>query len=569
LTTAATISARLILDSKPFDDSLKDSGKKAKDFQTKMSKMGASMMRTGGMMTAGLTVPIALGIGALSNAGREIAGIQAGFENFTESAGVNSQKMLERMTDGANGMLSNRDAMLAYNNAAGLVGDSFASTLPDSMELFNKVAAATGQSVGKVTGDFVTGIGRGSKMILDNLGITVDLEKANNDYATSIGKTVENLTDQEKKLALNEQAMSLLQEKYAGMDAINDPVAKMTAAMGNLKDTTGAFVNESLAPFVDQLVILASEWLPKVTAWLNKMSPAQKQILMGFILFVAVLGPAITIIGGLISALSAIVPVVAAIAGAVMPAIGFIGGLLSTVFSALVALVGVIGLPVIALIAAVALLAFLLHKYGAQVWATIKQIWFIVKFYFTKMKKDILKIWVGMGVAISTFWSNLWTNIQNKFLAIKVSIVKKIADMLVSIIRFFMDIEWSTIGKNIVRGIVNGIASLAGWAWSQMTKFARGMSDSFKNFFGIHSPSKLFEDYGKNMTAGLVIGLEPMSDVMLGAEKAVDGSLGASNKNTVINLTLPSGVITKTMMGDILGTNNAEFSENLAMAMTL
>lgn len=50
--------------------------------------------------------------------------------------------------------------------------------------------------------DIVTGLGRGSAMILDNLGIVVNQKEAQEEYAASLGKTVEQLSEAEKKQAL-------------------------------------------------------------------------------------------------------------------------------------------------------------------------------------------------------------------------------------------------------------------------------------------------------------------------------------------------------------------------------
>ena len=50
-------------------------------------------------------------------------------------------------------------------------------------------------------------MGRQSIMMLDNLGIIVDTQKAYDDYAKSIGKASSELTDQEKKIAFNSAAL--------------------------------------------------------------------------------------------------------------------------------------------------------------------------------------------------------------------------------------------------------------------------------------------------------------------------------------------------------------------------
>jgi hypothetical protein len=50
-------------------------------------------------------------------------------------------------------------------------------------------------------------LGRGSALILDNLGIVIDLEEAYESYAAQMGKTANQLTDVEKKQAMVNRVM--------------------------------------------------------------------------------------------------------------------------------------------------------------------------------------------------------------------------------------------------------------------------------------------------------------------------------------------------------------------------
>ena len=59
------------------------------------------------------------------------------------------------------------------------------------------------------------------------------------------------------------------------------------------------------------------------------------------------------------------------------------------------------------------------------------------------------------------------------------------------------------VGKNIVMGIWDGIAAMATWIKEKVTGFLGGIVDGVKGFLGIHSPSTVFADVGKNMALGL------------------------------------------------------------------
>lgn len=59
------------------------------------------------------------------------------------------------------------------------------------------------------------------------------------------------------------------------------------------------------------------------------------------------------------------------------------------------------------------------------------------------------------------------------------------------------------IGKNIVEGIWEGIQNAIGWFTDKITGFFSGIIDGVKWMLGIHSPSRVFADMGKNMALGL------------------------------------------------------------------
>ena len=60
------------------------------------------------------------------------------------------------------------------------------------------------------------------------------------------------------------------------------------------------------------------------------------------------------------------------------------------------------------------------------------------------------------------------------------------------------------IGKNIVKGIWNGIRNVKDWLFNKIKGFKDAVLNKFKSFFGIHSPSTLFEnEIGKYLALGI------------------------------------------------------------------
>ena len=59
------------------------------------------------------------------------------------------------------------------------------------------------------------------------------------------------------------------------------------------------------------------------------------------------------------------------------------------------------------------------------------------------------------------------------------------------------------IGENIVQGIWEGIQNMASWIKNKVKNFFGGIVDSVKGLLGIHSPSTVFADMGRNMALGM------------------------------------------------------------------
>lgn len=90
------------------------------------------------------------------------------------------------------------------------------------------------------------------------------------------------------------------------------------------------------------------------------------------------------------------------------------------------------------------------------------------------------------------------------------NIVSKIPEIIDAIVDEFQENgpEIKEIGKDIVRGLWEGIKSLAGWLYDKAAGFVGDLVDSVKDKLGIHSPSRVFAGIGENMALGLGSGWE-------------------------------------------------------------
>ena len=188
----------------------------------------------------------------------QLKGVEGGFKSLTKGIGGASDT-LNKLQKATNGTVSNLDLMTQANNAM-LLG-IFENN--DQMGEMFDVAQRLGTALGKDTlfgvESLVTGMGRQSKLMLDNLGIIVDVEKANEEYAKTLGKTSSELTDQEKKTAFNNATMkeakklveSLGEEQLTTSDRINILKSSATNMAGVIGTALTPAFNRSLDVMAD------------------------------------------------------------------------------------------------------------------------------------------------------------------------------------------------------------------------------------------------------------------------------------------------------------------------------
>ncbi|MBD5498016.1 MAG: hypothetical protein HDR11_09685 [Lachnospiraceae bacterium] len=82
-----------------------------------------------------------------------------------------------------------------------------------------------------------------------------------------------------------------------------------------------------------------------------------------------------------------------------------------------------------------------------------------------------------------------------------------------AIINAFKEIDWLDLGKNLIDGVINGIKNAASSLINVFKDLAKQALDAIKNFFGIHSPSRVMRDeVGKMLPAGMAEGVEEGMD---------------------------------------------------------
>lgn len=100
------------------------------------------------------------------------------------------------------------------------------------------------------------------------------------------------------------------------------------------------------------------------------------------------------------------------------------------------------------------------------------------------------------------------------------TLIGKIPQIITSIRNAFTNVDWGTIGINIITGIANGLRNAAGMLWDAVKDALGNFKEKILGFFGIHSPSKWGEFVGKMIPLGVANGfLENLNLVEDAADK--------------------------------------------------
>ena len=183
--------------------------------------------------------------------------VSRGFENLAKNSNFSSSAF-DKLRKATDGTVSSIELMTQANNAMLLGITDSEDQMAEMFDIAQRLASALGKDTAFGVESLVTGLGRQSKLMLDNLGIMVDVETANKNYAKSINKNVKELTDQEKKQAFVNETLKSARELVNGLGeeqlTTNDTVLQLKSAFDDL----GISIGNKLSPLVK---FLASDFI--------------------------------------------------------------------------------------------------------------------------------------------------------------------------------------------------------------------------------------------------------------------------------------------------------------------
>jgi hypothetical protein len=387
------------------------------------------------------------------------------------------------------GLDPSQEALTAYGNTASAMGKS----LNDMVEAVADAA----------TGEFerLKEFGIKAKSEGDNVTFTFQGVK------TTVGKNAKEI-EQYLKFVGN--------VKFAGgIEAQSKSVKGMLSTLRDGVVMTASKIGTTLLPRLKELFNQVSPVIDRISAWVSRNPRLTETILKAAAAAMALsfaIAAASFAFGGVFKVISAGMAVMNAYRAlmitvtAVQTAMAFSALSGATATQTLSAALKAANLafltsPIFWVVAAIAAAAFLIIKYWNPIKTFFANLWTGIKAVFWQAV-DFMKEWGILFLGPIGWVIKAWQLVPDKF---------------------------KNIGTDIIMGLWNGIKAKAMALFDFVKGIGKGIANAFKNVLGIASPSKVFMDYGVNITEGAHNGIKKGQDKVVGASKGMGSSIKPSS----------------------------------------
>ena len=165
-------------------------------------------------------------------------------------------------------------------------------------------------------------------------------------------------------------------------------------------------------------------------------------------------------------------------------------------------------------------------------------IWTSVASFFTDVWNNLVSfvtgVWQGyinwimsMILGFVAFWSGVWEGVSSFFRSMWEGVARAASDIWNGVISFLTGIpgkilgvftgagQWLyDIGSDILQGLWDGLESIWNNLVSWIEDIGSTIADTFAGVLGIHSPSRVFREFGINTLQGYVQGLDAMQPAL-------------------------------------------------------
>lgn len=544
-------------------------------------QVGGAMKNVGNMMTVGLTLPIAaLGaasIKAASNFEETKNKAVVVFGEMADSVVANSNRAATALGVSKTQYLDYASSIGAALTAGGMSVKEATELSEQAVKHFADLASFHNTQVEDASLAWQSAI-RGQFEPIQKFFPFIT-----NQYLITYG-TANGLIDANtKQLTANQRAVIL------NAIALDE---KLNPAMNDFSETSKGLANQGRilkAQWQDSLVLLGQNLLPialkVVSAFnglleaFNKLGPTQQKIVLGFLGFLALLGPVLSVVGTLITTVSGIVGAISTLSGLGI-SLGAIGTVITgTLIPAIGAVVVAAG-PVLLVIAAIAAVVYLLYLAWKNNFLGIQD---IVRNFIARLK-GILEVFVSIRQgAIKLFEDGSGALLDlavafgfpeeaaQEFLAKIYTIVDKFREIFSRarefIVNAFTKTDWGQLGKFIVFGIANGLLLGIPGLVLAAAKAVEAVLKTFDDKLDMHSPSKVMEKRGVWSALGFGAGWNKAMNPNDVAQMMAKPLLNTSNSQQQnITMQFANGLTTRQVQG-MIDQNSEQIMNTMISAL--
>ena len=472
---------------------------------------------------------------------QQMGGTEAVFKEFATNVQTQAKSAYSTMGVSANEYMATMNKMGSLMQGAGLDIETSMNLSSKAMQRAADVASIMGIDVDSAM-ESIAGAAKGNFTMMDNLGVAMNATTIEA-YALSKGikKSYEQMSNGEKV----QMAMEMFLEKSAYAmgnytkenQTFAGSLTTMKAAISNFMSGAGDIntVIESVTSFVEILISKIGEVAPSIINGIVTAMPqileAGGQIIQSLITGIGnnqeqLIQTIMTTITTLINAIVSMLPqllqmgielIVQLILGIAKQAPELIPTIIDCIMLLVETLIDNLDLIIDAGIELILALIEGIFNALPNLISKLPELMLkltsaLLKLIFVQIPKLGQSIVEKIVEGLFNFWNKMIQKIKEFFKGtILEPIVNKVADM-------------ASAGLDLIKGLWNGIKDAKQWLKNKISGFFDGVVDGIKDFFGIHSPSKLFFEIGGYLDEGFIEGIDDMEKDV---HKQIDSTFGS------------------------------------------
>ena len=190
---------------------------------------GSNMLGTA--LKGFVTIEIAKMVFEFGKMGAKALDTQRIFETYSKNFKINGDVIIKSMLDISKGAMDDEDAMQSMIKATQLLGTSAIGNMEKFTEIARASAIAFGGDTQTNLDTLITSMGRMTERQLVAMGITLDMTKAYDDYASKTGRVSSKLTEAEKRQVFMNETLKqgkIIVEQYGDAQQTSSEKFKQT-----------------------------------------------------------------------------------------------------------------------------------------------------------------------------------------------------------------------------------------------------------------------------------------------------------------------------------------------------